>query len=29
MDPDGKFVAPLRADQSGDQMAADLKKLVG
>jgi protein SCO1/2 len=29
MDPDGKFLAPLRADQSGDEIAANLKKLMG
>lgn len=29
MSPGGAFVAPLRADQSGDEMAADLKKLMG
>jgi protein SCO1/2 len=29
MGPDGGFVAPLRADLSGDQMAASLKKLMG
>jgi protein SCO1/2 len=29
MAPDGTFVAPVRADQSGDEMAANLKKLVG
>jgi protein SCO1 len=27
--PDGSFVAPVRADQSGDEMAAELKKLIG
>ncbi len=29
MDPQGSFVAPVRADQSGDEMAANLKKLIG
>ena len=29
MDPDGAFVAPIRADQSGDEIAANLKKLIG
>jgi protein SCO1/2 len=29
MGPDGAFVAPVRADQSGDEMAANLKKLMG
>lgn len=29
MDPNGGFVAPLRADQSGDEIAANLKKLMG
>jgi protein SCO1/2 len=29
MSPDGGFVAPLRADQTGDEMAANLKKLMG
>ncbi|WP_428490403.1 SCO family protein [Rhodopila sp.] len=29
MGPDGRFVAPLRADQSGDQIAANLKRLMG
>jgi len=28
MAPDGSFVAPVRADQSGDEMAAELKKLM-
>lgn len=27
--PDGSFIAPIRADQSGDEMAAALKKLMG
>lgn len=29
MDPNGGFVAPVRADLSGDEMAANLKKLMG
>ncbi|WP_428484383.1 SCO family protein [Rhodopila sp.] len=29
MGPDGNFIAPVRADQSGDEIAADLKKLMG
>jgi protein SCO1/2 len=29
MSPDGGFVAPVRADQSGDEIAANLKKLMG
>jgi len=29
MDPKGGFVAPVRADSSGDEIAADLKKLMG
>jgi protein SCO1/2 len=29
MSPTGGFVAPMRADQSGDEMAANLKKLMG
>jgi protein SCO1/2 len=29
MNPDGSFVAPVRADQSGDEIAANLKKLMG
>jgi protein SCO1/2 len=29
MNPDGGFVAPVRADQSGDEIAANLKKLMG
>jgi protein SCO1/2 len=29
MGPDGSFVAPVRADQSGDEMAANLRKLMG
>lgn len=28
MDPDGKFVAPIRADEDGSQMAADLTRLM-
>ena len=29
MGPDGSFLAPVRADQSGDEIAANLKKLMG
>ncbi len=29
MGPDGAFVAPLRTDQTGDEIAANLKKLMG
>ena len=29
MSPNGAFVAPVRADQSGDEMAVSLKKLMG
>ena len=29
MNPKGGFLAPLRADQSGDEIAANLKKLIG
>jgi protein SCO1/2 len=29
MGPDGAFVAPVRADQSGEEIAASLKKLIG
>ncbi len=29
MGPDGSFVAPLRADATGQEMAASLKKLMG
>ena len=29
MGPDGEFVAPVRADQSGDEIAGNLKKLMG
>jgi protein SCO1/2 len=29
MSPDGTFVAPVRADQSGEEIAANLKKLMG
>jgi protein SCO1/2 len=29
MGPDGGFIAPVRADQSGDEIAANLKKLMG
>lgn len=28
MGPDGQFIAPIRADESGDQMATDLAKLM-
>jgi protein SCO1/2 len=28
MGPDGKFIAPIRADQDGAQMAADLSRLM-
>jgi protein SCO1 len=28
MGPDGRFIAPIRADESGDQMAASLVKLM-
>jgi protein SCO1/2 len=28
MNPDGAFVAPVRADQTGDEIAANLKKLM-
>lgn len=28
MGPDGKFVAPIRSDEDGTQMAADLRKLM-
>jgi protein SCO1/2 len=28
MGPDGKFIAPIRADESGAQMATDLAKLM-
>jgi protein SCO1/2 len=28
MGPDGRFIAPIRADESGEQMAADLEKLM-
>jgi protein SCO1/2 len=28
MGPDGRFIAPIRADASGDQMAATLAKLM-
>lgn len=29
MGPNGAFIAPVRADQSGDEMAASLKRLMG
>jgi protein SCO1 len=29
MGPDGRFIAPIRADASGDEMAAAIEKLVG
>jgi protein SCO1/2 len=29
MGPNGSFIAPVRADQSGDEMAASLKRLMG
>jgi protein SCO1/2 len=29
MGPDGAFLAPVRADQSGDEIAASLRKLMG
>ena len=29
MGPDGRFIAPVRADQSGDELAAKLKHLMG
>lgn len=29
MGPDGRFIAPIRADESGDEMAAAISKLVG
>jgi protein SCO1/2 len=29
MAPNGRFIAPVRADQSGDEIAANLKKLMG
>jgi protein SCO1/2 len=29
MSPTGGFIAPIRADQSGDEIAANLKKLMG
>ena len=29
MDPKGEFVAPVGADQTGDEIAANLKKLMG
>jgi protein SCO1/2 len=29
MDTKGNFIAPMRADESGDEMAANLRKLLG
>jgi protein SCO1/2 len=29
MDPNGRFLAPMRTDQSGDEIAANLTKLLG
>ena len=29
MNPEGAFLAPVRADQTGDEIAANLKKLMG
>jgi protein SCO1/2 len=29
MGPDGRFITPIRADQSGDEMAAEIAKVVG
>jgi cytochrome oxidase Cu insertion factor (SCO1/SenC/PrrC family) len=29
MDRNGAFIAPVRADLSGDEIAANLKKLMG
>jgi hypothetical protein len=29
MDPQGRFVAPIRADETGADMATTLKKLMG
>jgi hypothetical protein len=29
MDPNGGFLAPMRADQTGDEIAANLGKLLG
>jgi protein SCO1/2 len=29
MGPQGDFIAPLRADQSGEEMASELRKLIG
>jgi protein SCO1/2 len=29
MSPTGEFIAPVRADQSGDEIAANLRKLMG
>jgi cytochrome oxidase Cu insertion factor (SCO1/SenC/PrrC family) len=29
MDPQGSFLAPVRADGTGDEIAASLKKLMG
>jgi cytochrome oxidase Cu insertion factor (SCO1/SenC/PrrC family) len=28
MAPDGRFIAPIRADETGAEMAADLNKLM-
>jgi hypothetical protein len=28
MGPDGQFIAPIRADEAGPQMATDLGKLI-
>jgi cytochrome oxidase Cu insertion factor (SCO1/SenC/PrrC family) len=28
MGPDGKFIAPIRTDEDGSQIAADLGKLM-
>ena len=28
MGPDGKFIAPIRADENGAKMAADLDRLM-
>jgi cytochrome oxidase Cu insertion factor (SCO1/SenC/PrrC family) len=29
MGPDGRFIAPIRADSSGDEIAAEIGKLAG
>jgi cytochrome oxidase Cu insertion factor (SCO1/SenC/PrrC family) len=29
MDPNGAFIAPIRADQTGEEIAASLRKLMG